>query len=127
MSVVQGAGPCGRSVDARHRGRQMSTVVFRRGPRRPGPQLPRGELLLESPPELPEHLPAGLGRLMMLLPMVAGAGAMAFLYAGRGGGTMTYVTGGILAVSMLGMGFGTMTGGGGGTSKAEIDADRRDY
>src|SRR5690348_519630 len=71
------------TVDGPVRGGIVSTVVFARPPRRPGPQLPRGELLLESPPELPEHLPAGLGRLMMLLPMVAGAGAMAFLYAGR--------------------------------------------
>ena len=59
----------------------MSTVIFRRPPRRGGPQLPRGELLLESPPELPERLPRGLGQLLMILPMVCGVGAMAFLYA----------------------------------------------
>ncbi|MFB9449159.1 type VII secretion protein EccCa [Dactylosporangium vinaceum] len=105
----------------------MSTVIFGRPPRQQGPQLPRGELLLESPPELPENLPGGAGRLLMLLPMVAGAGAMAFMYAGRGGGMMTYVTGAIFAVSMLGMGVGSMAAGGGGNSKAEIDAERRDY
>ncbi|WP_433207145.1 type VII secretion protein EccCa [Dactylosporangium sp. CS-047395] len=105
----------------------MSTVIFGRPARLSGPQLPRGELLLESPPELPENLPGGAGRLLMLLPMVAGAGAMAFMYAGRGGGMMTYVTGAIFAVSMLGMGVGSMANGGGGTSKAEIDAERRDY
>ncbi len=64
----------------------MSTVLFRRPPRRQGPQLPRGEVLLESPPELPEELPKSLGQLMMILPMLCGVGAMAFLYAGRQGG-----------------------------------------
>ncbi len=104
----------------------MGTVVFRRPPRRPGPQLPRGELLLESPPELPEELPRGLGQLLMVLPMVCGVGAMAFLYAGKSGGMMTWVAGGLFGVSMLGMAVSSM-GSGGGQKKAELDADRRDY
>jgi S-DNA-T family DNA segregation ATPase FtsK/SpoIIIE len=104
----------------------VSTQLFRRPPRRPAPQLPRGELLLESPPELAEELPRGFGQLLMILPMVAGVGAMAFLYAGRGGGTMTYVVGGLFGVSMLGMAVGSM-GGGSGDKKAELNAERRDY
>jgi S-DNA-T family DNA segregation ATPase FtsK/SpoIIIE len=104
----------------------VSTVVFRRPPRQAGPQSPRGELLLESPPELPEQLPRGAGQLLMILPMLCGAGAMAFLYAGRGGGTMTYVAGGLFGVSMLGMAVSTMNSGG-GNKKAEVDAQRRDY
>lgn len=103
----------------------MSTVVFRRPPRRPAPQLPRGELLLESPPELAEELPRGIGQLLMILPMLCGAGAMAFLYAGRGGGTMTWVAGGLFGVSMVGMAIGSLSGG--GDKKTEMDAERRDY
>ncbi|NBE82881.1 type VII secretion protein EccCa [Micromonospora rubida] len=103
----------------------MSTVVFRRLPRQSGPALPRGEVLLESPPELPEQTPRGMGQLLMILPMVCGAGAMAFLYAGRGGGMMTYVVGGLFGVSMLGMALGSM--GNGGNDKAELNAERRDY
>jgi S-DNA-T family DNA segregation ATPase FtsK/SpoIIIE len=103
----------------------LSTVVFRRPPRRPGPQLPRGELLLESPPELPEQMPRGLGQLLMILPMLCGVGAMAFLYAGRTGGAMTWVAGGLFGVSMLGMALSSM--GNGGDKKAELDAERRDY
>src|ERR1700754_3801980 len=103
----------------------LSTVLFRRPPRRPGPAMPRGEVLVESPPELPEQLPRGIGQLLMVLPMVCGVGAMAFLYAGRGGGMVTYIAGGLFGVSMLGMGIGTM--GGGGNTKAELDAERRDY
>ncbi|MDZ5444321.1 type VII secretion protein EccCa [Micromonospora sp. 4G57] len=103
----------------------MSTVVFRRLPRQPGPALPRGEVLLESPPELPEPQPRGMGQLLMILPMICGVGAMAFLYAGRGGGMMTYVAGGLFGVSMLGMAIGTMSNG--GNDKAELNAERRDY
>ncbi|MDH6463579.1 S-DNA-T family DNA segregation ATPase FtsK/SpoIIIE [Micromonospora sp. A200] len=103
----------------------MSTVVFRRLPRQPGPALPRGEVLLESPPELPEPTPRGMGQLLMILPMVCGVGAMAFLYAGRGGGMMTYVAGGLFGVSMLGMAIGSL--GNGGNDKAELNAERRDY
>src|SRR3954471_7063445 len=65
--------PVGPSRTAPARGGIVSTVIVARPPRLPGPPLPRGELLLESPPELPENLPAGAGRLLMLLPMVAGA------------------------------------------------------
>ncbi|WP_238006618.1 type VII secretion protein EccCa [Dactylosporangium sp. AC04546] len=106
----------------------MSTVVFRRPPRRPGPQLPRGELLLESPPELPERLPKGFGQLLMILPMICGVGAMALLYTGggRGAGPMMWVVGGLFGVSMIGMAVGTM-GNNSGDSKAELDAERRDY
>ncbi|MDG6108549.1 type VII secretion protein EccC [Dactylosporangium aurantiacum] len=106
----------------------MSTVVFRRPPRRPGPQLPRGELLLESPPELPERLPKGFGQLLMILPMICGVGAMAFLYTGggRGAGPMMWIVGGLFGISMIGMAVGSMNAGG-GDSKAELDAERRDY
>ncbi|GIJ49689.1 type VII secretion protein EccC [Virgisporangium aliadipatigenens] len=87
--------------------------------------MPRGEVLLESPPELPEELPRGFGQVLMILPMVCGVGAMAFLYAGRSGGAMTWIAGGLFGVSMLGMAVGTM--GGGENKKAEVDAERRDY
>ncbi|MDT4995711.1 MAG: segregation ATPase FtsK/SpoIIIE, family [Actinoplanes sp.] len=102
----------------------MSTSVFRRPARRAAPQLPRGELVLESPPELAEQLPRGIGQMLMILPMLCGVGAMAFLYAGRGGGAMTMVAGGLFGVSMLGMAVGSM---GRGNDKAELDGERRDY
>ena len=104
----------------------MSTVVFRRPPRQPGPAVPRGELLLESPPELPEHLPRSLGQLLMLLPMLCGAAAMAFLYSGSKSGPLMWVAGGLFGVSMLGMGVSTLTNSG-GQKKAELNANRRDY
>jgi S-DNA-T family DNA segregation ATPase FtsK/SpoIIIE len=89
--------------------------------------MPRGELLLESPPELPEQLPKGLGQLLMVLPMICGVGAMAFMYsAGGRSGPMMWVVGGLMGVSMVGMAIGSMANGG-GNKKAELDAERRDY
>ena len=64
----------------------MGTVVFRRPPRISGPELPRGEVLLESPPELPESISRGFGAALTYLPMAAGGGAMALMFVGRGGG-----------------------------------------
>lgn len=104
----------------------MATQVIRRAPRLPGPQLPQGELRLESPPELPEQASGNFLRFFMVLPMMAGAGAMAFMYAGRGGGPITYVVGGLFGVSMLGMVLVSMSMGG-GSKKAEVNAERRDY
>lgn len=54
----------------------MSTVVFRRPPRREAPEPPTGEVPLVAPPELPT-VRQQLGQLLMMLPMLAGGGAMA--------------------------------------------------
>jgi S-DNA-T family DNA segregation ATPase FtsK/SpoIIIE len=90
------------------------------------PQLPRGELVLESPPELAEPIPRGFGQLLMMLPMVAGGAAMAIMYSNRGGGTLTYVVGALFGVSMLGMA-ATSIGTSHGTTRGEVDAKRREY
>ncbi len=102
-----------------------STIVFTRPARRHGPALPQGEIALEAPPEVPEQLPRGVGQLLMLLPMLAGAGAMAMLYTGRGG-ALSYVAGGLFGVSMLGMFVGSFAGLGQDRA-AQLDAERRDY
>ena len=105
----------------------MSTVLFRRPPRQTPPRMPRGELVLESPPDLAEPHPRSMAQILMLLPMVAGGGAMALMYAGGGrGGILTYLVAGLFAVSMMGMGLTTMGSHSGG-SRAETDARRREY
>jgi DNA segregation ATPase FtsK/SpoIIIE, S-DNA-T family len=106
----------------------MTTRVFRRPARLPSPPLPRGELVLESPPELSEQA-TNYARYLMVLPMLAGAGAMAFMFSmgGRGmGGPLGYVVGGLFGVSMLGMVLISMATGG-GQKKQELNAERRDY
>ncbi|GIJ49006.1 type VII secretion protein EccC [Virgisporangium aliadipatigenens] len=104
----------------------MTTVLYRRPPRRPAPPMPRGDLQVDPPPELPEPVPRGFGPLLMMLPMVAGVAAMAILYSGRGGGTLTYVVGGLFGLSMLGMA-GASFGSGHGNKRGEVDAQRREY
>src|SRR5258708_23880059 len=61
-----------------------TTVHVRRPPRRPGPELPRGEMLLESPPVLAEPVSGNFTQLLVYLPMVAGAGAMVFMFTAAG-------------------------------------------
>ncbi|MEV5957692.1 type VII secretion protein EccCa [Streptomyces sp. NPDC051987] len=100
--------------------------MFRRPPRRPGPEPPRGELLLAAPPDLPEHQGGNFGQLLTYLPMALGGGAMAFMYVGVGGSAVTYLVGGMFALSSVGMMFGQL-GRGSGDRRRRIDGERRDY
>jgi S-DNA-T family DNA segregation ATPase FtsK/SpoIIIE len=101
-------------------------VVIRRQPRRDAPELPTGEVVVDPPPELP----AGTGRrwsqVLMMLPMLAGAGAMALLFTGGRGGPLSYMAGGLLGVSALGM-IAMSVVNGGGPGKKEMAAARRQY
>ncbi|MER8088814.1 type VII secretion protein EccCa [Streptomyces sp. NPDC094048] len=82
----------------------MSTVTFRRPPRRPGPQMPDGELSLQEPPALPEPQGA-LSGVITYLPMALSSMGMmlVFLRPGGGGGALQYVAIGLMAVSAVGM------------------------
>ncbi|MEV0718319.1 type VII secretion protein EccCa [Asanoa sp. NPDC050611] len=102
----------------------MSTVVVRRPPRRPAPEIPGGELRVEPPPELPAQAGGRWQQLMLLLPMLGGGVAMAMLM-GRGGGAFAYVVGGMFGISSLAM--LATSWGYGGPRKAELVAARRDY
>jgi S-DNA-T family DNA segregation ATPase FtsK/SpoIIIE len=104
----------------------VSTVLFRRPARRQPPPEPRGEIVLESPPELPESVSAGgMGQTLTYLPMLAGAGASALVVTG-GGSPVTYLASGMMALSMAGMAVGGM-GRGAGEKRRRLDGDRRDY
>ncbi len=106
----------------------MGVVTFVRPKRANPPAMPRGDLLLESPPEIPP--PAGarnFGGILRMLPMVAGAGAMALMMsqsAGKSG--LSAVMGGMYGVSMLGM-MVTQMGRGNDDTAGQLDASRRDY
>ncbi|GAB3665696.1 type VII secretion protein EccC [Actinocorallia lasiicapitis] len=88
--------------------------------------MPRGEILLESPPEVPEHISDGGRQAMMYLPMLAGSGSMVFMVAQPGSSPLTWVTSGLFALSMSGMMLGQI-GQGAGERKAKLNAERRDY
>ncbi|MEO8888631.1 MAG: type VII secretion protein EccCa [Jatrophihabitantaceae bacterium] len=105
----------------------MSTVLFRRSTRKTPPPEPRGEIVLESPPELPETVGGGgIGQTLTYLPMLAGAGATGLLVTGSGGTPMTYMASGMMALSMGGMALSSM-GRSSGEKRRRLDGDRRDY
>ncbi len=104
----------------------MATRPFHRPNRQPGPERPRGDLLLESPPELPETVAGNFGQLLVYLPMAAGGGAMVFMFAGPGGTLATYLAGGLYGMSTMGMMLGQM-GRGSGEKKKRLEGERRDY
>ncbi|MDT4960818.1 MAG: segregation ATPase FtsK/SpoIIIE, family [Pseudonocardiales bacterium] len=105
----------------------MGTVLFRRPTRRQPPPEPRGEIVLDPPPELPETVSGGqMGQLLMYLPMIAGAGATGLLVSGSGGSPVTYLASGMMGLSMVGMAVSGM-GRSSGEKRRRLDGDRRDY
>jgi DNA segregation ATPase FtsK/SpoIIIE, S-DNA-T family len=105
----------------------VTTVVVKRRPRRPAPAVPSGDLPVPPPPEIPQQTAARWGVLLTMLPMLAGTVATAMLFAGRAGGTYSYVVGAVFGVSSLGMlatSFGT---GSMAPKKSELMAARREY
>ena len=112
----------------------MTTKLFRRQPRKRGPQSPRGDVLLESPPDMPDPQPKSIMQILMILPMMAGAVAMALMMANRGGGMggggggnpMMYVIGGMMGISMMSMMIMNISGAK-GNKKAELNIERRTY
>lgn len=113
----------------------MTTKLFRRPPRKRGPQSPRGDILLESPPDMPDPQPKNISQYLMILPMLAGAAAMAMMMMSRvgtgqtqtsGNNTMRIAMGAMMGISMVGM-MATSMGGNRAQKKAEFNADRRDY
>lgn len=105
----------------------MSTVVVKRPARQPEPEYPSGEVLLEGPPEVPGPSGRGWGQMLMMLPMLAGSFAMALMFAGRGGSTLGYVTGGLFGLSAIGMLGSQLANNSGGPSKQEMLQRRREY
>ncbi|NJC69179.1 type VII secretion protein EccCa [Planosporangium thailandense] len=104
----------------------MSTVVVKRLPRRPAPEIPTGEVAVDAPPEIPQATNARLQQLLQMVPMLAGTIATALLFSrGSGGGTYSYIVGGIFGVSTLGMLATSWSNS--GPKKSEMMAARREY
>ncbi|HET6215223.1 MAG TPA: type VII secretion protein EccC, partial [Micromonosporaceae bacterium] len=104
----------------------MTTVLVKRPPRRPAPVLPAGEVMLDPPPEVPNATGKGWTRMLMILPMAAGAAAMGLMMGVNRGGPLTYVAGGMYGVSILGM-IAAMAANQSGPGKREMVAARRQY
>ncbi|MER5431702.1 type VII secretion protein EccCa [Streptomyces sp. NPDC002588] len=104
----------------------MSEVVFKRGPRVAGPEMPEGNLELAEPPVLGEPATADASALLTYLPMGLGGAAMTLMYSTGGRGTSSYLMSGMMGASMMAMGLGQL-GRNGAQRKRQMRAERRDY
>ncbi|MEV2275682.1 type VII secretion protein EccCa [Nocardiopsis sp. NPDC049922] len=106
----------------------MGTILVRRPPRRPGPDLPSGDISLQEPPELSEPQ-SSMSSVFMYLPMALTSMAMMMVFirpGNTGSGVMPYIAGGMMlvgAVAMLGGQYlRTML-----ERRRALNDDRRDY
>jgi DNA segregation ATPase FtsK/SpoIIIE, S-DNA-T family len=104
----------------------MGTVIVKRAPRSPGPQMPEGELELAEPPVLGEPATPDLGSMVGMLPMALGMGTMALMFSSANGSPTTYLMSGMMGMSMVSMGLGQL-GRSGMDRKRRMRAERRDY
>ena len=104
----------------------MSTVVVRRTKRHDPPELPSGEIRLESPPEIPEAASDSFRQTLMYLPMIAMMVGMGSMFAGNSSNKILYVGGGAMALGMGGMML-TQMGRGSGDRNRKLNGLRRDY
>jgi S-DNA-T family DNA segregation ATPase FtsK/SpoIIIE len=105
---------------------RVGLVIVKRPPRRPAPVLPTGEVLLDAPPEVPNAGGKGWTRMLTILPMASGAGAMGLMMGVQRGGALTYVAGGMYGISILGM-IAMMVTNQSGPNKREMVENRRQY
>ncbi|GAB3451736.1 type VII secretion protein EccC [Streptomonospora sediminis] len=113
----------------------MSTILVRRPPRRPGPDMPSGTISLQEPPELAEPQ-SGMSSVFMYLPMAMTSMSMMVIMlprmtgGGSGGGGMSgalpYLAGGMMLVGAV-----VMLGGQYVRAQLErrnqLNGDRQDY
>ncbi|MEU6128899.1 type VII secretion protein EccCa [Saccharopolyspora sp. NPDC047091] len=81
----------------------MSTVLFARRSRRPKPTSPSEEIEIQEPPAVPENTGGGISSVMMYAPMGLGSLAMVMMFVRPGSGVLSYIGGGIMMCSAVGM------------------------
>ncbi|WSL80852.1 type VII secretion protein EccCa [Kitasatospora sp. NBC_01266] len=90
--------------------------------------MPDGEVQLQEPPVLPEKQ-SGMASVISMAPMALGSLSMVFMFlrpGGEGGGAMSYVGIGMMALSSIGM-LVTQLIRGSSDRKQLLRAERRDY
>jgi S-DNA-T family DNA segregation ATPase FtsK/SpoIIIE len=102
----------------------MSTTTVKRGPRRPGPEVPQRPVVLQQPPELSRG-GRDAGWALNLLPMLAGLGTVAFFFM-PGANALMMIMGGVTFVTSLAFaGVTAVRQRNGG--KGKLADSRRDY
>ncbi|WP_420123055.1 type VII secretion protein EccCa [Nakamurella sp.] len=103
----------------------MTETVFRRPPRREPPPVAGGVADVRPAPPLPARQPGGPAAVLVLLPAVAGLGAMVLIFAAGGSG-LPLAAGVLFGVSMVAVAAGQLVRVGGDRSRRIAQA-RRDY
>ncbi|MFB7473487.1 type VII secretion protein EccCa [Kitasatospora sp. NPDC056184] len=105
----------------------MSVVLVDRPPRRPGPEMPDGEIQLQEPPGLPEPQ-SGVSQMLMMAPMALSSLSMVmiFLNPNGGSGPLQYVAMGMMGLSAVAM-LVTQLVRASGDRKRQLRGERRDY
>jgi S-DNA-T family DNA segregation ATPase FtsK/SpoIIIE len=104
----------------------MATVIVKRPLRRPAPDVPSGELILEAPPEIPVPSGRQWTQALMMLPMVAIMGAMLLTFSSNLRASLRLVVYGLFGAAMIGMVVVALVQAG-GTNKREMGHARRAY
>jgi DNA segregation ATPase FtsK/SpoIIIE, S-DNA-T family len=103
----------------------VSTITIETTPARPA-EVPRGQILLEPPPELPEGGADGMTQALLYLPMAAMAVGTAVMLAGGHAGAVSYVGAGAMGIGMVGMMAGQLARGHSDRT-LKLSRLRRDY
>ncbi|MGH3432641.1 MAG: type VII secretion protein EccC, partial [Thermocrispum sp.] len=104
----------------------MATIVVKRPARRPAPELPSGELMLDAPPEIPSPAGRQWTQAMFVLPMFLMMAAMMLMFSRSITGGLRFAVFGLFGVAMLAMvAVALFTSG--GPSKKEMGHARRLY
>lgn len=109
----------------------MGTVIVKRLPRRPAPEIPSGDMTIDPPPEIPQAQGNKWQQVLMMLPMIGGSLSMMMMMGMTGGmggsNKMRWVMGGMMGLSSFGMLAVGLVNNAGGPKKAEMIAARREY
>ncbi|MFD3996005.1 type VII secretion protein EccCa [Streptomyces sp. NPDC058548] len=103
----------------------MSVVLVNRPARRPGPEMPDGEIQLQEPPGLPEQQ-SNASNLISMAPMALSSLSMVFIFLRPNGGVMTYVAMGMMVLSAVAM-LVTQVMRSNTDRKTLLSGERRDY
>ncbi|WP_086671887.1 type VII secretion protein EccCa [Amycolatopsis pretoriensis] len=104
----------------------MSTIMFARRSRRPKPAAPAAEIEIQEPPAVPEDTGGGISSVLMYAPMGLGSMAMVMMFVRPGSGPMSYIGGGMMVLSTIGM-LITQLVRSSVTHKQKLHGHRRDY
>jgi S-DNA-T family DNA segregation ATPase FtsK/SpoIIIE len=104
----------------------LSTILFARRPRRPKPSAPASEIEIQEPPAVPEDTGGGISNVLLYAPMGLGSMAMVMMFVRPGSGTMSYIGGGMMVLSVVGMLVAQLMRSS-VTHKNKLHGHRRDY